>query len=187
MGTNGHAEFRRQAARELGVTSQTLIQQGWKRVTPAQVDALKADPPPWLSAAQARLRATSAKRQQRDTARRLGVSRKVIAERRIAPDSVDELLDERPPWLIAAQDRKREHADFERRLRLQADLREALEQSVRDDWWHELKGAEGEDEFDEINARWAPRLSAAKGEARRLAGELTAEQLRQRVEQAHRR
>ena len=50
--------------------------------------------------------------------------------------------------------------------------------SVHEVWFQELKHAVTDADADAIDARWAPEVRRAKQEARQLAGELAAAQVR---------
>jgi hypothetical protein len=50
MGQAKMGELKR-AAQQLGVTSTTLRQHGWKTASPARVKAVRDNPPDWLLAA----------------------------------------------------------------------------------------------------------------------------------------
>jgi hypothetical protein len=61
----GQAKMRelKRAARQLGVTSTTFRQHGWKTASPARVRVARDDPPDWLAAARER---RQGKHQRRD-------------------------------------------------------------------------------------------------------------------------
>jgi len=175
----------RRAAQELGVASTTLRQQGWKTASPERVQAVKDNPPGWLIEARER-RCEEKVRQRRlrdreNTAARLGVQVRAVKEGGIGPSEVEGLLAAPPAWLIAEQARRQAQAEREAKDRLRRDLSDALVMSVHDAWFQELKRAISDEEADAIDARWAPEVDRAKGEAQQLAGELTPEQVRARI------
>jgi hypothetical protein len=53
--------------------------------------------------------------------------------------------------------------------------------SVHEVWFQELKHAVSGADADAIDARWAPEVARARREARQLAAELSAEQVRARI------
>ena len=57
----------------------------------------------------------------------------------------------------------------------------ALVTSVHEVWFQELKSAVSDADVDAIDARWVPEVGRARQEARQLAGELAAEQVRARI------
>ena len=176
----------KRAARQLDVTSSVLRQQGWKTASDARIHAVKADPPEWLIRAQETRRKKRSRqkrlRDRRNIAARLGIQARAATEHDIEPGDVEALLAEPPEWLVVEQQRRQAQIEREVKERLRADLSEALADSVRDVWFQELKYATTDEEADAIDARWAPEIAKAKNEARRLAGELTPEQVRARIE-----
>jgi hypothetical protein len=178
----GQAKMRelKRAARQLGVTSTTLRQHGWKTASPARVKAAGEYPPDWLAAAREHCR----KRRRRDrasTAARLGVQVRVVRERDIKPGEVGGLLAARPGWLIAERERRQSQIEREAEDQLRRELTDALVTSVHEVWFQELKHAVSDAEVAAIDARWAPEVRRAKQEARQMAGDMTAEQVRARI------
>lgn len=177
---------RKRAAHQLGVTGRVLRQQGWKTASDARIQAVRADPPEWLIWAQETRRKKRAKqkrlRDHRDIVPRVGIRVRAVTEHDIEPGDVEALLAEPPEWLVAGQQRRRAQIEREAKERLRADLSVALVDPVHDVWFQELKYATTDEEAGVTGARWAPEVAKAKKEARRLAGELTAEQVRARIE-----
>ncbi len=91
------------------------------------------------------------------------------------------LLAARPGWLAAGQERRRAQIAREAEDELRRELADALATSVHETWFQELKHAVSDTDAGVIDARWAPEVRGAKREARQLAGELTAEQVRARI------
>jgi hypothetical protein len=186
MGSGAKVGKLRRAAQELGVASTTLRQQGWKTASPERVQAVKDKPPEWLIEARERRRQKMARQRRlgdrKNTAARLGVEVRAVKERDIKPSKVAGLLAAPPAWLIAEQARRQAQAEREATDRLRRDLTDALVTSVHDAWSQELKRAISDGEAGAIDARWAPEVDRAKGEAQQLAGELTPEQVRARIE-----
>jgi hypothetical protein len=184
MGQAKRDELKR-AARQLGVTSTTLRQQGWKTASPERVEAAGDNPPDWLVAARERCEKKRARQRRRrdfqSTAARLGVQVRAVRDRGIKPGEVGGLLAARPGWLIAEQERRQAQTVREAKERLRRELADALVTSVHEAWLQELKRAVSEADIDVINAQWAAEIRRAKQEARQLAGELTPEQVRARI------
>jgi hypothetical protein len=184
MGKAKTGELKR-AARQLGVTSTTLRQHGWKTASPVRVKAAGDDPPDWLVVARERHREKRARQRERrdraNTATRLGVQVRAARDRDIRPGEVGGLLAARPGWLIAEQERRQAQIRREAEGRLRRELADVLVTSVHEVWFQELKHAVSDADADAIDARWAPEVGRAKQEARQLAGELSAEQVRARI------
>jgi hypothetical protein len=184
MGQAKMGELKR-AARQLGVTSTTLRQHGWKTASPARVKAVKDNPPDWLLVARERRRGKRARQRERrdhmNTAARLGVQVRVVRDRDIKPGEVGALLAARPGWLVVEQERRQSQIEREAKDRLRRELADALVASVHEVWFQELKYAISDADVDAIDARWAPEVERAKQDARQMAGELTAEQVRARI------
>jgi hypothetical protein len=121
------------------------------------------------------------RRDRASTAARLGVQVRVVRERAIKPGEVGGLLAARPGWLIAEQERQQAQIAREAEDKLRRELADALVTSVHEVWFQELKHAVSDADADAIDARWAPEVRRAKQEARQLAGELSAEQVRARI------
>lgn len=185
MGQAKMGELKR-AARQLGVTSTTLRQHGWKTASPARVKAVKDNPPGWLLAARERRHEKRAQQRERrdhkNTVALLGVQVRVVKDRDIKPDEVEGLLAARPGWLIAEQERRQSQIERKAKDQLRRELTDALVTSVHEVWFQELKYAISDADVDAIDARWAPEAGRAKQEARQMAGELTAEQVRARID-----
>jgi hypothetical protein len=168
------------AARQLGVTSTTLRQQGWKTASPARVRAARDNPPDWLAAARERRQDKHQRRARVSTAARLGIQARAVRERAIRPGEVGGLLAARPGWL-AAEERRQAQIAREAEDRLRRELADALVTSVHEVWFQELKHAVSDADADAIDARWAPEVRRAKQEARQLAADMSAEQVRARI------
>jgi hypothetical protein len=179
----GQAKMRelKRAARQLGVTSTALRQQGWRTASPARVRAAREDPPDWLAAARERRPGKHQRRDRVSTAARLGIQPRAVRDRDIKPGEVGGLLAVRPGWLIAEQERRRSQIAREAEDKLRRELADALVTSVQEVWFQELKRAVTAAAADAIDARWAPEVRRAKREARQLAGELSAERVRARI------
>jgi hypothetical protein len=119
------------------------------------------------------------RRDRVSTAARLGVQPRAVRERGIKPGEVGGLLAARPGWLIA--ERRQAQIAREADDKLRRELAGALVASVHEVWFQELKHAVTGADADAIDARWAPEVARAKQEARQLAGELSAEQVRARI------
>jgi hypothetical protein len=184
MGQAKMGELKR-AARRLGVTSTTLRQHGWKTASPARVKNVKDNPPDWLLVARERRRGKRARQRERcdymNTAARLGVQVRVVRDRDIKLGEVGGLLAARPGWLIVEQERRQSQIEREAKDRLPRELADALVASVHEVWFQKLKYAISDADVDAIDARWAPEVERAKQEARQMADELTAEQVRARI------
>lgn len=109
------------------------------------------------------------RRERQSTAARLGVQVRAVRDRGITPDEV------------AEQERRQARIEREAEGRLRCELADALVTSVHEVWSQELKHAVSDADVAAIDARWAPEVGRAKREARQLAGELTAEQVRARI------
>jgi hypothetical protein len=167
----------KRAARQLGVTSTILWQQGWRTASPARVRAARDDPPDWLAAAREH---RPGKHQRRDcvsTAGRLGIQPRAVREREIKPGEVGDLLATRPGWQIAEQDRRQAQIAREADDKLRRELADALVTSVHEVWFQELKHAVTDADINAIDARRAPEIR--RGE--REAWQLSAEQVRARI------
>jgi hypothetical protein len=184
MGQAKAGELKR-AARQLGVTSTTMRQQGWKTASLERAGAAGDNPPDWLIAARERRHVKRARqrrrRERQSTAARLGVQVRAVRDRDIKPDEVTGLLAERPGWLIAEQERRQAQAEREAQDQLRRDLTGALVTSVHEAWLQELKHAVSDADIDAVNARWAAEIRRAKQEARQLVGELSADRVRARI------
>ncbi|MDT5350376.1 MAG: hypothetical protein QOH91_3663 [Mycobacterium sp.] len=171
----------KRAAQLLGVGTAALRQQGWSTASPARVEATMDDPPDWLIAARQNRRKKDIRqhrrRETRCTARRLGIAVHVVKERGITPAEVAGLLAAQPDWLVAAQQRQHELTERRAKDELHGALTDSLIASVHDGWFQELKHAAGDDDLAAIDARWAPEVGRAKGDARRLVNELSPEQI----------
>jgi hypothetical protein len=130
----------KRAAKIFGVASSTLRQHGWSTASPDGVQAVINDPPDWLITARENRRSKRAKQQKRradqSTASRLGIPVRVVRQRGIGPDDVEELLASSPAWLITAcqrcqGQREREWADAQRRAAREAGEREVAEACLR--------------------------------------------------------
>jgi hypothetical protein len=185
MGQAKMGELKR-AARQLGVTSSTLCQHGWKTASSARVKAVRGNPPDWLVVARERRREKRAQQRERrdhkNTAARLGVQVRAVKDRDIKPGEVEGLLAARPGWLIVEQERRQAQIERKAKDQLHRELTDALVTSVHEVWLQELKYAISDADVEAIDARWAPEVERAKQEARRMAGELTAEQVRARID-----
>jgi hypothetical protein len=171
----------KRAARQLGVTSSILAQQGWKSASPARVRAARDNPPDWLAAARERRPGKHQCRDRVSTAARLGNQPRAVRDREIKPGKVGGLLAARPGWLAVEQERRQAQTAREAENRLRRELADALVTSVHEVWLQELKHAVTDTDAAAIDARWAPEVSRARREARQLAGELSAEQVRARI------
>lgn len=184
MGRAKMGELKR-AARQLGVTSTVLRQHGWVTASPARVKAVRDNPPDWLLVARERCRENRARqrerRDRRSTAARLGVRVGAVRDRGIKPGEAGGLLAARPDWLIAEQERRQAQIEREAKNQLRRELADALVTSVHEVWFQELKYAASDADADAIDARWALEAGRARREARQMAGELTAEQVRARI------
>jgi hypothetical protein len=140
MGQAKRGELKR-AARQLGVTSTTLRQHGWKTASPARVRAARDNPPDWLAAARERRQGKHQRRARVSTAARLGIQPRAVRDREIKPGEVGGLLAARPGWLIAEQERRQAQIEREAEDRLRRELAEALVTSVQEVWFQELKTA----------------------------------------------
>jgi hypothetical protein len=179
----GQARMRelKRAARQLGVTSTILRQQGWKTASPARVRAARDNLPDWLAAARERRQGKHQRRDRVSTAARLGIHPRAVRERGIEPGEVGGLLAAQPGWLVAEQERRQAQIAREADDKLRRELADALVASVHEVWFQELKHAVSDADIDAVDARWAPEVRRAKQEARRLAGELTPGQVRARI------
>jgi hypothetical protein len=122
------------------------------------------------------------RRDHKNTAARLGVQVRAVQDRDVKPGAVEGLLAARPGWLIVEQERRQAQIGRKANDQLRRDLTDALVTSVHEVWWQELKCAISDADVDAIEARWAPEVERAKQEARRMAGELTAERVRARID-----
>lgn len=179
----------KRAAQELGAASTALRQQGWQTASPERIQAVKAKPPEWLIEARERRRQNKARQRRlgdrKNTAARLGVQVRAVQERDIKPSEAESLLAAPPAWLIAEQARRQAQVEREVNGRLRRNLTDALVTSVHDARFEELKRAISDEEIDAIDARWAPEVDRAKGEAQQLVDELTPKPVRARIEREH--
>jgi hypothetical protein len=175
----------RRAARQLGVSYSVLVQQGWVTASAERVEVITDDPPDWLVKARERREVKRFRRQRvrdrKDVAARLEIQARAVAEREVTPAEVADLLATPPTWLIEEQARRQAQIDREARDQLCHELSEALVTSVHDAWFQELKRAATDADVAEMDQRWAPEVGRAKREARRMAEELTPEQIRDRI------
>jgi hypothetical protein len=185
MGQAKMGELKR-AARQLGVTSTALRQHGWETASPVRVKAARDNPPGWLLAARERRHGKRARQRERrdrkNTAALLGVQVRVVKDRGIKPGEAGGLLAARPGWLIVEQERRQSQIGRKAEGQLCRELTDALVTSVHEVWFQELKYAISDADAGAIDARWAPEAGRAKQEARQMAGELTAEQVRARID-----
>jgi hypothetical protein len=185
MGQAKRSELKR-AAQQLGITSTTLRQHGWKTASPEHVRAVKDDPPDWLLVARERRHAKRVQQRERrdlkNTAARLGVQVRVVKDRDIKPGEAGALLAARPSWLIVEQEQRQSQARRKAKDQLRGELTDALVTSVHEAWLQELKYAVSDADVDAIDARWAPEVERARQEARQMAGDLSAEQVRARID-----
>jgi hypothetical protein len=163
-----------------------LRQHGWKTASPARVKAVKDNPPDWLIVARERRRDKRARQREHrghvNTAARLEVQVRVVKDRSIGPGEVEGLLDARPDWLLVEQERRQSQTERKAEDQLCRELTDALVTSVHEVWFQELKYAISDADVDAIDARWAPEVERTRQEARQMAGELTAEQVRARID-----
>lgn len=175
----------KRAAQQLGVTSATLRQHGWKTASPERVQAAKEEPPEWLTEARKRRRQKQAKRralrERKTTAKRLGIQVRAVEDRDIKPGDVDDLLATRPSWLVREQEQRQAQIEREAKERLRRELTDALAGSVHEVWFQELRYATSDAEAAATDARWAPEVEQAKREARHLVEEMSPDQVRARV------
>jgi hypothetical protein len=175
----------RRAARQRGISYSVLLQQGWETASPERIKSIADNPPDWLVKARERREVKRFRKQRvedrKDTAVRLGIQARAVAEHEITPADVGDLLAAPPSWLIEEQARRQAQIDREAKDRLCHDLSEALVTSVHEVWFRELKRAATDTEVVEIDKRWAPEVGRAKREARRLVDELTPEQVGARI------
>ena len=176
----------KRAARQLGISSSILREQGWKTASPDRIKAVEDNPPEWLVVARERRQVKRARqrrlRDRRNTAVRLGIQARAVQERDVKPGEVDDLLLAVPDWLVAEQKRRRVQVEREAKDRLRRELVEALVGSVHEVWFQELKYATGDAEMVAIDARWRPEIDRAEQEARHLVDVLTVEQVRARID-----
>ena len=111
MGSGAKMGELKRAAQQLGVTSTTLREHGWKTASSERVQAVNDKPPQWLSEARDRRRQKKAGRRRlgdrKNIAGRLGVQVRAVKERDIKPPEVAGLLAAPSAWLIAEQERSR--------------------------------------------------------------------------------
>ena len=176
----------KRAAQQLGISSTLLRQHGWKTASPERIRAVTDNPPDWLVEARDRRDVKRARQQRlrdrKDTAARLGIQVRAVAERDIRPEDVGDLLAALPEWLIAEQLRRHAQVEREAKDRLGRELTDALVLSVHDAWFQQLKRATSHAEVDAIDAQWAPEVQRVKAEARQMVDELSPEQLRARID-----
>jgi hypothetical protein len=175
----------KRAPQQFGVTSSVLRQQGWKTASPERPEAAGDNPPDWLVAARERRHAKLARQRGRrdraSTASRLGIQARAVRDRDIKPGEVEGLLAARPGWLVAEQERRQAQTVGEADDRLRRELASALVTSVHEAWLQELKHAVSDADIATINAQRAAEIRQARQEARQIAGELSAEQVRARI------
>lgn len=181
MGRAKMGELKR-AAQQLGVTSTTLRQQGWRAASPERIKAVGENPPDWLVSARECRAEQQRRREVNRTASRLGIQRRAVKDHNINLGAIEDLLADPPDWLRAEQERRRAQIDREAKDRLRRSVAEALVSSVQDAWFQELKRATSDAEADAIDARWAREIRAAKLEARRMVDEMTLGQVRARID-----
>jgi hypothetical protein len=145
------------AARQLGVTSTTLRQQGWRTASPARVRAVRDNPPDWLAAGRERRQGKRQRRDRVSTAARLGVQPRAVRERGVKPGEVGGLLAARPGWLIAEQERRQAQTVREADGKLRRELADALVTSVHEVWFQKLKHTVTGADADAVDARWRLR------------------------------
>lgn len=171
----------KRAAELLGVSSSDLRAQGWATASDARVAAVLADRPAWLTQAQQARRARrDAKRgrgRRRAMADRLGVQRRAVREHGVQLGDVNGLLASPPDWLETERHRRQVQVEREARDRLRVDLRTALEDSVRDAWFRDWKDAADDAEAGTVDDYWSAEYGRARGVARELVDDLTAEQV----------
>ena len=176
----------KRAAQQLGISSTLLRQHGWKTASPERIRAVTDNPPDWLVEARDRRDVKRARQQRlrdrKDTAARLGIQVRAVAERDIRPEDVGDLLAALPEWLIAEQLRRHAQVEREAKDRLGRELTDALVLSVHDAWFQQLIRATSDAEVDAIDAQWAPEVQRVKAEARQMVDELSPEQLRARID-----
>jgi hypothetical protein len=129
------------------------------------------------------LKRAARRRRRRDrasTAAQLGVQPRAVRDCAIKPGEVGGLLAARPGWLIAEQERRQAQIARDAEDRLRRELADALVTSVHEVWFQELKHAVIDADADAIDDRWGPEIRRAEQEARQLASETTAEQVRAR-------
>jgi len=106
----------RRAARQLGVSYSVLVQQGGETASPERIKFIADNPPAWLVKARERREVKRFRKQRvqdrKDTAARLGIQARAVAEREIKPGDIGDLLAAPPTWLIEEQraDRHRSNA-----------------------------------------------------------------------------
>jgi hypothetical protein len=175
----------KRAAEQLGFSSTTLRAHGWKTASAERIEAVKNNPPGWLIEARERRRQKRAGqcclRGRKATASRLGIQVRAVKARGITPGEAGDLLVSPPDWLVAEQERRQAQIEREAKDRLRRDLTDALVTSVHDAWFQDLKRAISNEEAGAIDARWAPEVDRAKGEAQQLVDELTPEHVRARI------
>jgi hypothetical protein len=185
MGSGAKMGELKRAAQQLGVTSTTLREHGWKTASAERLEAVKNNPPRWLIQARERRRQKRAGqcylRDRKATASRLGIRVRAVKARDITPGEVGDLLASPPGWLVAEQERRQAQIEREATDRLRRELADALAGSVHEVWFQELKYAASDAEAAAVDARWAPEVEQAKREARHVVEEMTPGQVRARV------
>lgn len=175
----------KRASRQLGVTGTTLRRQGWNTASPVRVKAVGDNPPGWLVAARVRRHDERARQHERcdrkDAAALLGVQVRVVKDRDIKPGEAGGLLADRPGWLTGERERRQSQTGRNAEDQLRRELTDALVASVHEVWFQELKYAISDADAGALGARWATGAGRAKQEARQMAGELTAGQVRART------
>jgi hypothetical protein len=181
----------KQAAQRLGVDVQTLREQGWNAAPEERIAQTLENPPEWLvEARERRQRKLARKRQYQDFSRacaRLGISHRAAKEHGLrfasGPDAlVEAILAEQPEWLAREQEQFQAHLARKERNRLRNALYEALEETIIDAAFQELKHAQTEEETSEIDDRLGVELARAKREAAQYAAAHTAEEVDRRIE-----
>lgn len=185
MGAGAKMGELKRAAQQLGVTSTTLREHGWKTASAGRIEAVKNNPPGWLIEARERRRQKRAGQcylcDRKATASRLGIQVRAVKARDITPGEVEDLLASPPDWLVAEQERRQAQIEREAKDRLRRDIADALVGSVHEVWFQELKYATSGAEAAAIDPRWAREVEQAKREARHLVEEMTPGQVRARV------
>ena len=185
MGAGAKMGELKRAAQQLGVTSTTLREHGWKTASAGRIEAVKNNPPGWLIEARERRRQKSAGQcylcDRKATASRLGIQVRAVKVRDITPGEVEDLLASPPDWLVAEQERRQAQIEREALDRLRQEFADVLVGSVHEVWLQELKYATSDAEAAAIDPRGAREVEQAKREARHLVEEITPGQVRARV------
>jgi hypothetical protein len=185
MGSGAKMGELKRAAQQLGVTSTTLREHGWRTASAERIEAVKNSPPGWLIEARERRRQKRAGqcylRDRKATASRLGIQVGAVKARDITPGEAGDLLASPPDWLVAEQEQRQAQIEREAKDRLRRELADALVGSVHEVWFQELKYAASDPESVAIDARWAPEVAQAKREARHLVEEMRPDQVGARI------